>query len=126
MRISIVIAVAALAAALAVPAASAKPRELAGHCSTSGDVCTSITVEGGVLFLRMSLAAKYFSKYGLCVKGPKSKVCKTFAVRAPSKAGDTYYSKVPWRTNFPYQGAGTYRVTWDNAAAALSFKLPFR
>src|SRR4051794_41327642 len=121
MRIPILIAVAALAAALAVPAANAKQqREIASHCSTSGDVCTAVTVESGVLFLRMSLAAKYFSKYGLCVKGPKSKVCKTFAVRAPSKAGDTYYSKVAWRTNFPYQGPGTYRVTWDNAAAALS------
>lgn len=122
MRIALLtVAVAALAA---VPVALAKDRQLAGKCSESGDVCTQISVEGGVLFLNMSLAAKYFSNYKLCVTGPKSRVCKTFAVRAPAKAGDTYYSKVNWRRNFPYQGAGTYRVAWDSGPATLSFKLP--
>src|SRR3954453_11615566 len=98
--------------AVAGPAASAKDRQLAGKCSESGDVCNQISVEGGVLFLSMNLAAKYFSSYQLCVKGPKSRVCKTFRMRAPDKSQDQWSSKVRWRGNFPYQGAGVYRVTW--------------
>ena len=112
-----------VALAVAVPAASAKDRQLAGECSESGDVCNQISVEGGVVFLSMNLAAKYFTSYRLCVKGPKSRVCKTFRMRAPDKAGDQWASKVRWRGNFPYQGAGAYRVTWDSGAT-LTFRLP--
>jgi hypothetical protein len=112
-----------VALAVAVPAASAKDRQIAGKCSESGDVCNQISVQGGVLFLSMNLAAKYFTSYRLCVKGPKSRVCKTFRMRPPVKEPDQWFSKVNWRANFPYQGAGRYTVTWDNGAT-LSFRLP--
>jgi hypothetical protein len=108
--------------AVVVPTASGKDRRIAGQCSESGDVCTEIFVGGGVLFLRINTVAKYFSTYQLCVKGPKSRVCKTFPMRAPDKVGDSYSSKVGWRKNFPYQGPGTYRVSWSGST--LSFRLP--
>ncbi len=62
-----------------------------------------------MLYLHISTVAKYFSNYKLCVRGPKSNVCKTFAIKGPAKAGDSYFSKVGWRKNFPYQGPGSTR-----------------
>jgi hypothetical protein len=123
MKILALLALVIAAAVAVVPTASAKDRRIAGGCSASGDVCTEIGVSGGALVLGISTQAKYFPSYQLCVKGPKSKVCKSFAIRAPAKAGDTYFSKVAWRKNFPNQGPGVYRVTWG-AGKPLSFRLP--
>ena len=113
---------AALAAALLVPAAQAKDRLIVGGCSESGDVCTSIEVKSGSLMFEITTAANYFLSYRLCVKGPKSKVCKTFPMREADRG--SYSSKVRWRGNFPYQGAGLYKVTWQYSAKTLSFRLP--
>ena len=124
MRVAALLALMLVAAALAT-GAQAKDRQLGGGCSESGDVCTQVFTEGGVLFLNMNLAAKYFSSYKLCVTGPKGKVCKTFQVRGPAKKGDTYHSKVAWRANFPYQGAGAYKVDWG-AGKTVTFRLPLK
>ena len=117
------LALAVLVAAFVAPSALAKDRTLANYCSESGDVCTGISVRSGSLLLEISTFAHYFDRYSLCVRGPKSKVCKTFAVK-PTGEGDFYGSRVRWRDNFPYQGPGAYKVTWQYSGKTLSFRLP--
>lgn len=117
------LALAILVAALAAPSALAKDRTIASYCSESGDVCTGISVKSGTLVLQISTFAHYFDRYTLCVRGPKSKVCRTFAVK-PTGEGDFQASSVKWRERFPYQGPGAYRVTWQYSAKTLSFRLP--
>lgn len=116
------LALAVLVAALAAPSALAKDRTIASYCSESGDVCTGISVTNGSLMLEISTFANYFLSYKLCVKGPASKTCKTFPMREADRG--SYGSRVRWRGNFPNQGPGVYKVTWQYSAKTLSFRLP--
>ena len=93
---------------------------VASACSPSGDVCTGITVTKSNVDLEITTAAKYFSRYQLCVKGPRSKACKSFPIHE-ADAG-SYASTVRWNTNFPDQGKGLYRVTWQYYGKTLTFR----
>ena len=74
----------------------------------------------GEVLLQIGTAASYFNRYRLCVRGPKSKVCKFFPMRAAAAGGSG--STVNWRKNFPNRGrTGTYRVTWQYSAKTLTF-----
>lgn len=111
------VALAAVLAALLVPAARAADPS---YCSPSGDVCIGIEHRGGDVYLQIVTYTLYFKRYRLCVRGPKGKVCHTFAV---SKSGENYASTVSWKKSFPNQGPGLYRVTWQYSAKTLSFRI---
>jgi hypothetical protein len=38
------------------------------YCSSTGDICQSVRRVNGIRMLRISLAAKYFNRYTLCVR----------------------------------------------------------
>lgn len=77
---------------------------------SSEDVCQSTTKVDGIRKLRVTLAAKYFDRYNLCVIPPDgSRTCKTFEIH---KQGDAYGDAVGWRKHFPDEGNGGYTVVW--------------
>lgn len=122
MRRIVLAAVSAALLAGVVPAAEAghRPQE---YCSESGDVCQSTKKIDGVRKLKITLAAKYFSRYNLCVKAPDGALtCKRFRIR---ESGASYGSTVRWRRHFPNAGEGAYTVTWkangDRIGARLGF-----
>jgi hypothetical protein len=94
------------AAAFLLPAtASARSK----YCSASGDVCYQ--AKGSPIKLRITTAAKYFSRYRLCVTNPHgARECHRFRMHAA--AADTYGSTVSWPKYFEYGGKGTYRARW--------------
>ena len=109
----------AVLAGLAAEAIVAGPRGSASsYCSASGDVCIQVLSQKADVLLEITTVAKYFSTYRLCVSGPKSRVCKSFPIR---RSGSEYDSTVSWKNNFPNQGRGTYRATWNYSAKTLSF-----
>ena len=118
----------ALAAALVAvtPGAAADQARIKSYCSPSGDVCYGIFKSGSVYSFRLTLAAKYFQRYRICVRplGQK-RTCKSFPVK---KVGANWGGKVSWQKNFPIAGPRRYRVTWWQGAhrlgPALSFTLP--
>jgi hypothetical protein len=119
------IVIACLAASLVLVAA---PVQAAHHpeeyCSESGDVCLASNRIDGVRKLRISLAAKYFDKYKLCVTGPNGdRECKTFNIER--FRGGVYGDKVRWSANFPYEGSGAYDVIWRQGGSRLGRKLGF-
>lgn len=106
-------------AQLASEAIAAGPRTAANsYCSPSGDVCIQVISQKSDVLLEITTVAKYFASYRLCVRGPKSRVCKSFPIHA---SGSEYGSTVSWKKSFPDQGHGTYHVTWDTSAKTLSF-----
>lgn len=122
MRKILMAAVCAALLAGAVPAAQAnhRPQE---YCSESGDVCQATNKVNGVRKLRITLAAKYFSRYNLCVKAPDgAKTCKKFKIR---DQGATYGSNVRWRKHFPNAGEGAYTVTWRSGGSRIGARLGF-
>jgi hypothetical protein len=67
--------------------------------------------------LRISLAAKYFDEYVLCVKAPdQSQVCKPFDIE---KTGSTYGDSVRWKRKFPNKGPGKYNVNWKSGGSIV-------
>jgi hypothetical protein len=106
-------------ASLASQAIAAGPRSSANsYCSPSGDVCIQVATQNGDVLLEITTVAKYFSSYKLCVRGPKSRVCKSFPIHA---SGSEFDSKVSWKKNFPNQGHGAYHATWSASAKTLDF-----
>jgi hypothetical protein len=102
---------------------------LASYCSPSGDVCYGVFAQGRVVQLRITTAARYFSRYTLCVKPPAGVLrCRSFPLLR--QAGSTWGSTVRHARQFPVPGAGTYRVTWKLNGTALGptlrFRLPIR
>ena len=97
------------------------------YCSASGDVCYGIsTGSAGNHRLSLTLAAKYFSQYQLCVRKPtQPAACKRFRV---VKTGQTWGRTVIWERTFPQHGPGIYRVTWlqrgRRLGPSLTFNLP--
>ncbi len=120
MKTVIVVVISALAAASCLPAA-AKHRPTV-FCSETGDYCVSAKREDGVRKLRIALAAKYFSRYRLCVTGPNDdRTCKTF--RIESMGNGIYGDVVAWRRHFPDEGPGAYKVRWKNTDAGFRSKV---
>jgi hypothetical protein len=92
-------------------------------CSKSGDVCASTKRVNGVVTLRITLAAKYFSTYDLCVTAPdSSQTCKTFTIH---KSGSEYGDSEVWKKHFPNKGPGAYTVVWKSGGQAVTRKLGF-
>ena len=131
----LLLAVVCLAAIAAASATAAPSGRIASYCSRSGDSCYGIFKDrGDVIRFQLTLAAKYYNRYRICVKPPPGSLqpgttCKSFAVK---KTGSRYGGAVKWERNFPGQGPGRYRVTWKPGAQAvgpglsLSFVVPQR
>jgi hypothetical protein len=124
VRLLLAAGVSALALGVAAGASGITTKS---YCSTSGDVCYGIsTGRAGNHRLSLTLAAKYFSQFRLCVrKTGQPATCKRFGV---VKTGQTWGRTVIWERSFPLHGPGTYRVTWlhrgQRLGPALSFNLP--
>ena len=127
MRLALLAAIPAVALALLGGASAAEPVRVPSHCSKSGDVCYWIVEAGTAHNLRLTLAAKYFSRYRICVRPQRrAATCKSFPVK---RAGAQWGGKVSWQRNFP-NAPGRYRVTWmqgnesPRPAAELHLPLP--
>jgi hypothetical protein len=125
-RVSLLVAVFA-ALTVAATASAGLERSSAVHCSPSGDVCYAVTAPRGVVTFRLTLAARYFGRYRVCVKPPGAAArCKSFPVRP---VGQQYGGSVRWDRNFPNSGPGLYTVTWKQGTTgrrALGPALTFR
>ncbi|MFN2588815.1 MAG: hypothetical protein ABR613_11960 [Actinomycetota bacterium] len=121
MRTSLVaLATAAVLLAPLPATAGHRPQE---YCSESGDVCQSTRRVDGVRKLRITLAAKYFKRYRLCVKAPDgSTTCKRFRIQ---KQGAQFGDSVRWRKHFPDAGEGAYTVTWRSGGSRVGARLGF-
>lgn len=110
-----------LLAALAVPAvAQAGP----SYCSASGDVCYGAFKRGAAVSLDITLAAKYFRTFRVCVTPPRGRSeCERFGVR---RSGATYGRSVSWNESFTNRGRGTYRVSWHGPDGRLGPSVSFR
>ena len=119
------LAVACLAVAIfAAPAVSAEERRIASYCSPSGDVCYGVFDDSGTIRFQLTLAARYFARYRICVRPPRgATTCRSFPVK---KTGAAYGGAVRWQRNFPSRGAGVYRVRWRLGTQALGPALTFR
>lgn len=110
--------------ALALPGAAGAAT---GACAPeTGDWCTSVAKRDG----RRVLALTTFSFRGsvkICVTGPQQRTCRTAKLRK-TKDG-IFRAAVNWRSGFPNQGAGRYRVTFtpdvsgDKLGPTLSFTI---
>ena len=97
---------------------------LPSYCSPSGDVCFGINRSGGAYGLKLTLAARYFSRYRVCVRPlRKAKTCRSFRVKKTG-VGAQWGSNVWWSRNFPNE-PGTYRVTWLRDTSRLGPPLYF-
>jgi len=122
-----------LAAVASASAKDASSGRIASRCSASGDSCYGIFKDrGDVIRFQLTLAAKYYNRYRICVKPLPGSLqpgttCKSFPVK---KTGSLYGGAVKWERNFPGQGSGRYRVTWKPGAqdvgpgVSLSFVAP--
>ena len=131
MRLLLVTA--CLAALTCATATAASTGRIASRCSASGDSCYGIFKDrGNVIRFQLTLAAKYYNRYRICVKPPPGSLqpgttCRSFPVK---KTGSLYGGAVRWRPNFPGHGSGRYRVTWTPGArpvgpgVSLSFVAP--
>jgi hypothetical protein len=106
-----------------VPASAADQTRVKSYCSPSGDVCYGIFKSGSVYSFRLTLAAKYFQRYRVCVRplGEAAK-CKSFPVK---KTGANWGGTVFWQRNYPVRGPRGYRVTWRQGTTRLGPPLTF-
>jgi hypothetical protein len=122
MRLPLLAVIPAAALSLLGGASAAEQATLPSYCSTSGDVCYGIFKARAAHNLRLTLAAKYFSRYRICVKPlGRAATCKSFPVK---KTGAEWGGKVSWQRNFPHT-PGRYRVTWRLGANRLGPPLTF-
>lgn len=119
--------ISALLAIGLVPVAAQAHHRPTAYCSPSGDVCQSTRKVDGVRVLRITLAAKYFGRYDLCVTDPDDqRTCERFRIR---KRGAAYGSTVRWKNHFPRGGPGAYDVRWrmldgQRIGRLLGFHIP--
>jgi hypothetical protein len=121
------VAVCAVVAAAFTTGAAAAPvqsqQRIASYCSPSGDVCYGIFRDQSFIRFQLTLAARYFGRYRLCVRPPRgATLCKSFPVR---RIGATYGGVVRWQRQFPNRGNGVYRVTWRLGTRPLGPTLRF-
>src|SRR5438034_273690 len=64
---TVIVLLATATAAAAARSERAQARTIASYCSSSGDICFGIFDRGGKVFLQISTAARYFSRYTVCV-----------------------------------------------------------
>lgn len=109
---------------LAAPGSATHGRRIASYCSPSGDVCYGIFDYSGEIRFELTLAARYFGRYRLCVRPPAgATTCRSFPVK---KTGASYGGAVRWQKNYPQRGPGAYRVRWRLGTQALGPALTFR
>jgi len=117
--------------ALAVLAAAA----VASYCSPSGDVCYGVFKRNGHVSLEITAAARYFTRYTLCVRrirppgggAEAAERCGSFPIFR--QAFGTYGSRINYAKQYPITTPGIYRVVWKAPSAlgpALRFRLPLR
>jgi hypothetical protein len=122
VRAVLLIAIAA-GLALAAPVSAAPDGRIASRCSATGDVCYGVFDDHGTIRFQLTLAAKYFTRYRICVKPPRgATTCKSFPVK---RVGSQFGGAVRWTRNFPVRGLGKYRATWKQGAQALGPGLLF-
>lgn len=115
-------AIAAAGLLLLGSASATEQARLPSYCSPSGDVCFGVFRKTGVVSFKLTLAARYFPRYRLCVrKLGQARVCKSFPVK---KTGAQWGGTVNWAKNFPHT-PGTYRVTWWQGSNRLGPPLNF-
>lgn len=120
LRTAITAIIAGLVLAVVASPASAR----SGYCSESGDVCYSAQKRSDDVHLLLTLQARYFSSYSLCVKAPTgASECHRFKVR---KTGTLYGSTVRWSRHFGVHGAGRYTATWKLSSGRLGPSVTFR
>lgn len=108
-RTAPILALAALAVALAIPA-SAAARYRSSYCSPSGDYCHAARYEHGRVFLRFSTLS-FSGSVRICVTTPhRKRLCKSFTLRKNSDG--VYAVKVRWSRHYPLDGHGIYRVAF--------------
>ena len=113
---------AALSLALVGGASAAEEVRLPSYCSPSGDVCYGIHKAGAAHNFKLTLAAKYFSRYRICVKPlGRAATCKSFPVK---KTGAQWGGTVRWQRNFVH-APDRYRVTWRQGTSRLGPPLNF-
>ena len=102
------------------------PRALpARWCSPSGDVCFGRLRGKGPVRLGLTLAARYFRHYSLCITAPQgSTACKRFRVRRAGQG--TWGSVVRFATRFPNRGKGLYTAAWSSRSGPLGPAIGFR
>ena len=124
-RLSLLLALAAVALLSLASAAGAKPTQLDQYCSPSGDICQEITLSksGKVKFNLVSFTAAVTGTYTLCVKGPHGKECKDFALEQQAD-DEVFADKVNWEKEFPTD-VGHYVVKWKYMGGRLGEKLHF-
>ncbi len=105
----------ALALALVLPGQAGASDTLDSYCSPSGDYCTSVTVNGGRVNLRIATFS-FRGRYKLCVRGPANKRCHNYGLHSD---GDLWVGKVDWAGNFPSGQHGVYHVTWHKFGSRL-------
>ena len=108
------------------PPAPRPPRALpARWCSPSGDVCFGRLRGKGPVRLGLTLAARYFRHYSLCVTTPDATTsCKRFRVRRAGRG--TWGSVVKFATRFPNGGKGLYTAAWSTRSGPLGPLIGFR
>jgi hypothetical protein len=123
------LAAALVAADIAASSGAAPPRKvIRSYCSSSGDLCFGVINKSGAIYFELTTAARYFSRYRLCVRPPTgSWRCGAYPMR---QRGDFARSSVRFAGGFPYRGAGIYRVRWSLGGQPLGptlrFRLPLR
>ena len=122
LRRSLLLALIAALIAVA-PSAAADQTRVKSYCSETGDVCYGILKTGRVYSFRLTLAAKYFQRYRICVRPlGQQATCKSFPVK---KTGAAWGGTVLWQRNYPVRGPRGYRVTWRQGATRLGPPLTF-
>jgi len=122
LRRSLLLALISALVAIA-PGAAADQIRVKSYCSGTGDVCYGIFRTGSVYSFRLTLAAKYFGRYRICVRPlGEQATCKSFPVK---KTGAAWGGTVVWQRNYPVRGPRGYRVTWRQGTTRLGPSLTF-
>jgi len=122
MRLALAAAV-AVALLAAVPAGASQHTRVKSYCSPTGDLCYGIFKNGSTYSFQLTLAAKYFQRYRVCVRPlGEQGICKSFPVR---KTGPGFGGTVIWQRNYPVRGPRGYRVTWRRGTHRLGPSLTF-
>ena len=104
--------------------AAAPAAAVTRHCSASGDVCYGTFGAGHATKLKITLAAKYFNRYTLCVRAPSgTRNCRQFGIF--STGNGLFGSTVTWAAHFPPHGPGGYRATYRYGGASVAPSLTF-
>jgi hypothetical protein len=118
VTLSVLVAVLAMATTAATAdTAASRPRTIASYCSSSGDVCYGIFNRSGKVLLEITTAARYFTRYTLCVTRLPPGTDPEHAQRWGAfpvfrRSGSTWGSSVNYARQYPpLPLPGRYRVT---------------